>query len=198
MEILEGFDLTASYRDAAERAVPLERGQVALGVVVAEADRDRVRTLMDRAVPGALALTPAETGSADTVLSADLARGALVVLVATFLLAATASGTTGAARVLDHRHVLYLQRLTGTPLRVLDRARRAETVVPLLVNGAIALGLGLLCASALTAASDAAKPGGLVVLGALVLAGTLTVVGVTVAGRPLLASVTDLQRGRDR
>lgn len=121
-----------------------------------------------------------------------------MVLVATFLLAATASGTTSAARVLDHRHMLRLQRLAGTPLSVLDRARRAETLTPLPANGAIALVLGLLCASPFALASDALAPGGLVVFGSLLAAGTLTVLGATAASRPLLASSTEPGRERDR
>ncbi|MBW0106479.1 FtsX-like permease family protein [Pseudonocardia sp. KRD291] len=137
-------------------------------------------------------------GRGDTVLVGDLGRGALVVLVATFLLAATATATTSAARVLDHRHVLYLQRLAGTPTAVLDRARRAETLAPLLANGTIALALGLLCASPFAPADAALQPGGPAVFGALLVVGTLTVLGATAAARPLLASVTEPGRERDR
>ncbi|MDN5913882.1 MAG: hypothetical protein L0I76_01975, partial [Pseudonocardia sp.] len=189
---------TEAEPDESAQAVPVRDGFVALTVAAPVVEHDRVRTVLDRAVPGTLALTPAEAAQGETVSSADLGLGALVVLVATFLLAATAAGTTAAARVLDHRHVLYLQRLTGTPLAVLDRARRAETLVPLLANGAIALALGLLCASPFVMASAALEPGGLVVFGGLLAAGTLSVLGATAASRPLLASVTEPGRERDR
>lgn len=187
-----------SRPDASAQAVPVRDGHVALSVPTAGAERDRVRTVLDRAVPGTLALTPAESGLADRVLTGDLLRGALIVLAATFLLAATATGTTAAARVLDHRRVLAVQRLIGTPPAVLERARRAETTVPLLANGAIALGLGLLCASPFVAASEALAPGGLAVLGVLSVAGTLSVLGATAAVRPLLARVTEPGRERGR
>jgi hypothetical protein len=61
---------------------------------------------------------------------ADVQTGALVVLAGTFLIAAAAAGTTAAVRVLDHRRTLRLSRLAGTPLAVLDAARRAETLRP--------------------------------------------------------------------
>ncbi|TCK20089.1 FtsX-like permease family protein [Pseudonocardia endophytica] len=169
-----------------------------LSVQVPRDDLDRVRTLLDRAVPGTLALTPADVDRQGATFAGDLGRGATVVLVATFLLAATASGTTSAARVLDHRHVLRLQRLAGTPLSVLDRARRAETLTPLVANGAIALVLGLLCASPFASAVGATGTGGLVVFGSLLVVGTLSVLGATAASRPLLASATEPGRERDR
>ncbi|MET0187534.1 MAG: FtsX-like permease family protein, partial [Pseudonocardia sediminis] len=193
-----GVVTVAADPDASAPAVPVRDGFVALTVAAPVPEHDRVRTVLDRAVPGTLALTPAESAQDVTVLGEDLGRGALVVLVATFLLAATAAGTTAAARVLDHRHVLYLQRLTGTPLAVLDRARRAETLAPLLANGAIALALGLLCASPFAPAGAALEPGGLVVFGGLLVAGTLIVLGATAASRPLLASVTAPGRERAR
>jgi hypothetical protein len=65
-----------------------------------------------------------------TLFVADVQTGALVVLAGTFLIAAAAAGTTAAVRVLDHRRTLRLSRLAGTPLAVLDAARRAETLRP--------------------------------------------------------------------
>ena len=180
------------------RAVVPRDGDVTLSVQAPPVELDRVRTVLDRAVPGTLALTPAEADREGATFAGDLGRGATVVLVATFLLAATAAGTTSAARVLDHRHVLRLQRLAGTPLSVLDRARRAETTAPLLANGAIALVLGLLCASPFAPAVGATGSGGLVVFGSLLVAGTLSVLGATAASRPLLASATEPGRERDR
>jgi hypothetical protein len=91
---------------------------------------------------------------------ADVQTGALVVLAGTFLIAAAAAGTTAAVRVLDHRRTLRLSRLAGTPLAVLDAARRAETLRPLLVIGDIAPAMGLLCASPFAAATAGwSRPG---------------------------------------
>lgn len=154
------------------------------------ADLDRVRTLLAPLVPGTLLQTAAEASSGDAVLVGDMRRGALVVLVGTFLVAATATGTAAAARVLDHRHTLRLLRLAGTPVAVLEAARARETAVPLLANGAVALGLGLFCASPFVAVGAVAAPSGLVLLGVVLLAGTATVLAATAASRPLLRSLT--------
>lgn len=132
----------------------------------------------------------ADSTGADLVLARDLERGTLVVLVGTFLIAATATGTAAAARILDHRRPLRLLRLAGTPLSVLDAARRAETIRPLLVLGGIGLAMGLLCASPFAAAADAFAPSGLLLLGVVVVLGVLLVAGASAASRPLLRSVT--------
>jgi hypothetical protein len=154
------------------------------------ADRDRIRTALAPLVPGASVLTEREADAEGVVLLADLQRGALVVLAGTFLIAATATGTATAARVLDHRRTLRLLRLAGAPLGVLDAARRAETIRPLIVLGAIALGLGLLCASPFAAAGKALEPAGLVVLTGVLVAGVALVAAASGASRPLLRSVT--------
>jgi hypothetical protein len=118
------------------------------------------------------------------------------VLVCTFLLAATSAGTTAAARVLDQRDLLRRLRLAGTPLSVLDAARRAEILRPLAVNASIALALGLLCAAPFAAASQALEPAGLIVLGVVLVAGVALVLAASAASRPLLRAVTT-ERGGD-
>jgi len=160
------------------------------------ADRDLLRTALVPVVGGAPVLADKEQNGVGTVLTGDLTRGVVVVLAATFLLAATSAGTTAAARVLDQRDTLRRLRLAGTPLTVLDRARRAETIRPLLVNGAIALVLGLLCASPFVAATQALEPGGLVLLGTVLVVGVALVLGASAASRPLLRAVTT-ERGGD-
>ena len=169
---------------------PEEQGAELAVRPAAPADLDRARTVLAPLAPGTLVLTAADASAGRTVLPADLQRGVLVVLVATFLVAATATGTAAAARILDHRHTLRLLCLAGTPVAVLERARMRETAAPLLVNGGIALLVGLLCASPFAAVSGAFAPAGLLVLGAVLLAGTAAVLAATAAGRPLLRSLT--------
>jgi hypothetical protein len=190
-------DLDAAVRErlterglAADVAPAEAHGELGLTVTpTVPAERDAVRTalapLADRPV-----LTERESDAEGAQLVADLRTGALVVLAAAFLVAATATGTTAAARVLDHRRTLRLLRLAGTPLAVLDAARRAETLRPLLVLGAIALVLGLLCASPFAAATGVLEPSGLAVLAAMLAGGVGTVAAASAASRPLLRRVT--------
>jgi hypothetical protein len=81
-------------------------------------------------------------------------------------------------------------RLAGTPLAVLDAARRAETLRPLLVSGAIGLAMGLLCASPFAAASGVLEPSGLAVLAAALAGGIGLVVAASAVFRPLLRTAT--------
>jgi hypothetical protein len=175
---------------AADVAMADVGGEVGVAVTpTLPADRDRVRTALAPIASGPV-LTEREARSENSVLVADLQRGAFVVLVCTFLIAATATGTAAAARVLDHRRTLRLLRLAGTPLPVLDSARRAETVRPLLVLAAIALALGFLCAFPFAAAANALEPSGIAVLGGSLAGGIAVVVIASAASRPLLRAVT--------
>jgi hypothetical protein len=180
----------AERRLAAEVAIADVGGELGLSVTpTPPQDRDRVRTAIAPLTAGPV-LTGRESDAEGAQLVADLHRGALVVLVGTFLIAATATGTAAAARVLDHRRTLRLLRLAGTPLAVLDAARRAETVRPLLVMGAVALAMGLLCASPFAAATGVVEPAGLTLFGAALVVGTALVAAASGASRPLLRGVT--------
>lgn len=159
-------------------------------------DLDRVRTALAPLVPGRVIRTQHEAQAFDLVVISDLTRGAIIVLVCAFVVAATATGAAAAARVLDHAHTLRLLHLAGVPVSVLDRARRAETTRPLGVNGVIAVGLGLLCASPFAAATEALAPDGLLLLAGSLTGGALLVVAASAASRPLLRSVVTLSPRR--
>jgi hypothetical protein len=152
-------------------------------------NRDEVRTALTP-LAGQPVVSLAERDAPNVEMGADIFRGILIVLVATFLVAATSAGTTAAARVLDQRRTLRLLNLAGTPLSVLTAARRAETLRPLLVCSGIALVAGLVCASPIMAAGSALAPRGLIVLGSVLVVGVLLVIGASAATRPLLRSVT--------
>jgi hypothetical protein len=153
------------------------------------ANVDEIRTALTP-LAGEPVVSLAERDAPSVEMGADVFRGILIVLVATFLVAATSAGTTAAARVLDQRRTLRLLNLAGTPLEVLGAARRAETLRPLLVCSGIALVAGLVCASPIMAAGSALAPRGLIVLGSVVVVGVLLVIGASAASRPLLRSVT--------
>lgn len=174
------------------RGLAADVTQTRSGTVVHPApgtDRDTVRTALAPVV-GAPVVTAAEREISGDVLVADLTRGITIVLVATFLVAATSAGTTAAARVLDQRRTLRLLNLAGTPLSILDAARRAETLRPLLVCAGISLAVGLACAAPFAAAAGALAPAGLVVLGSVLAGGVVLVGAASAASRPLLRSVT--------
>ncbi|GAA2161836.1 FtsX-like permease family protein [Actinomadura napierensis] len=148
---------------------------------------DEARTALAAAVPGQVATTPADQDRAGDRLLADLRTGALTVLVVSFLIAITSAGITGASAVLDRRQAYAMLRLAGTPLRVLDRARRQETLIPLVVMGGGSLATGLFFASPFAIGFGAS---GAVTLAAFVAVGFGGILGASALSRPLLRAVT--------
>ncbi len=105
-----------------------------------------------------------------------------------FATAAVSAGISAIGSVLDRRKTYRLLHLSGTPQRVLDAARRQETVLPLALIGGSSVLAGMLITSPLIGAM------GLDVSGVLILAVTLAVgaaavIGAGAASRPLLRSV---------
>jgi len=147
---------------------------------------DRARTALTGVVPGQHATTPADDPTARRLL-ADLRTGALAVLTVSFLVAMTSAGITGASAVLDRRQTYAMLRLAGTPLRVLDRARRQETLIPLVVMGGGSLLTGMFFALPFAMGVGTA---GLLTLLAFAALGFAGIFGASALSRPLLRSVT--------
>ncbi|MFI7635316.1 FtsX-like permease family protein [Nonomuraea sp. NPDC049400] len=160
----------------------------ALGSHADPATVDRARTALAGLVPGRTPTTGADDQRFGNQLLSDVRVGTVVVLSVSFLVAIASSGITAASSVLDRRQTYGLLRLAGTPLEVLDRARRAETLIPLTVMGGGAILVGVFCAVPFMI-------GGINAVGVLTLVGCVVVgfAGVIAAGalsRPLLRSVT--------
>ncbi|GAA2599415.1 ABC transporter permease [Actinomadura fulvescens] len=147
---------------------------------------DRARTALHGVVPGTTPAPPAGSG-AELYLLADLRTGALIVLVVSFLIAITSAGITGASAVLDRRQTYAMLRLAGTPLEVLDRARRQETLIPLAVMGGGSLLTGLFFAAPFAAGFGSS---GALTLAGFVVLGFAGIIGAGALSRPLLRSVT--------
>lgn len=152
-------------------------------------------------VAGALAIvpllttatTPEDASAADraanATLSGDLMRGALLTLTITFLVAAASAGITQAAAVMDRRREYALQVLAGTPVELLDRVRRREVLVPMLVVGVGSAAVAVLMMSPTFGLAGVSDPGGLLLLVGCLAGGCLLVLGATETSRPLLRSV---------
>ncbi|WP_433226921.1 FtsX-like permease family protein [Actinomadura formosensis] len=162
-------------------------GVVTITVPGGTAAVDRARTALTGLVPGKVATTPADDGVPGDRLLADLRTGALTVLVVSFLIAITSAGITGASAVLDRRQAYAMLRLAGTPLSVLDRARRQETLIPLVVMGGGSLLTGLFFGLPFARGFGFS---GLVGLAAFAVLGFGGVLGASALSRPLLRAVT--------
>jgi hypothetical protein len=191
-------DAAAWWNDAGdESGVPagLTGEAVRTGAVVVDGTDqiETARTAVLAASPDAEASSPYELGS-ERILLADLRRASTVMSVAALLMATAAAGIGGAAAILDQRLTLARLRLVGTPLSVLQRARRWQTLVPLVLasGGAMAFGAlaGLVMMGAFGVADERIVPpdvGSMAVIGVAAVVAGLAVVAAT---RPLLVAVS--------
>ncbi|WP_433242471.1 FtsX-like permease family protein [Streptosporangium sp. CA-135522] len=152
------------------------------------ATTDRARTALDGLVPGHGATSAADEEWFNVRLIGDIGTGTVTVLAVSFLVAIASAGITAASSVLDRRQTYALLRLAGTPLEVLNRARRAETLIPLTVMGGGAIAVGVFCAIPFAAFSMNVT--GVITLFTCVTLGFAGVVGAGAASAPLLRSVT--------
>ncbi|MFI7610703.1 FtsX-like permease family protein [Nonomuraea terrae] len=160
----------------------------ALGSSADVATVDRARTALAGMAPGHTPTTQDDDTRFSDQLFADIRVGTVVVLAVSFLVAVASSGITAMSSVLDRRQTYGLLRLAGTPLSVLDKARRAETLIPLTVMGGGAILVGVFCA--LPFISVGMSSAGAITLGVCIVAGFAGVIGAGALSRPLLKAVT--------
>lgn len=149
---------------------------------------DRARTALDGLTPGRTATTPVDDQRFGLQLLGDVRVGTVIVLSVSFLVAIASAGITAASSILDRRQTYALLRLAGTPLEVLDKARRSETLIPLTVMGGGAIAVGAFCA--LPFMAGMANLTGLITLVTCVVIGFAGVLGAGALSRPLLRAVT--------
>ncbi|GAA3085830.1 FtsX-like permease family protein [Streptosporangium carneum] len=190
-----GVRAEVTVRGRAEGAGPSPRGRDAAPTVLVVSPRghdvasvDRARTALDGLVPGRSATTAADDDRSGFRVLGDIGTGTVVVLAVSFLVAIASAGITAASSILDRRQTYALLRLAGTPLKVLDAARRAETLIPLTVMGGGAIAIGMFCA--LPFALSAMNVSGAITLLVCVVLGFAGVIGAGAASTPLLRSVT--------
>ncbi|MFJ9241766.1 FtsX-like permease family protein [Streptomyces sp. NPDC101776] len=149
--------------------------------------------------PGRLPYTGAYAQAQDTAITDRLAQLGTATLALSFLVATASAGLTAAANVLDRRRTYGLLRLSGTPLKVLDRARVRETVLPLLVLAGGTTATGLYAAVQVDkAVGSTISTSGAVQLAVCVSLGALALFAAIGASRPLLRAVTaDPSRATD-
>ncbi|GAA3796044.1 FtsX-like permease family protein [Streptomyces phyllanthi] len=147
------------------------------------------------ALTGLGTATPPYTQEQSSVLDdlyvGELRGTGLAALALGFVVATASAGLTAAANVLDRRRVYNRLRLAGTPLKVLDRARVRETVVPLVVLAGGMTASGVYLATKLNEAFDTTvDTAGALQLAVCVLFGALVMFAAIGASRPLLRRVT--------
>jgi hypothetical protein len=167
-------------------------GERQITATIADPNRpDAARTALTGLVPGQFPLTGTDIDWQSREFDHDFQLSTLAVLGASFTVAIASTGITAASSVLDRRRTYGLLHLAGTPLRVLDTARRTELVLlgAVLTTGAVLT--GLFCAASLTFAGGSPHvdgPGVTLLSGCLAL-GFAGLAGASAASRPLLREV---------
>lgn len=156
-----------------------------------QADIDTTVTALTPLGSGRYPFTQEYLSAPDDTGIARIATVSTATLVLSFLVAAASAGLTAAANVLDRRRIYGLLRLAGTPLKVLDRARVRETVLPLAVLAGGTTAMGVFGAMQLNkAAGTTVNAAGAVQLVACVTLGALAMLAAIAGSRPLLRKVT--------
>ncbi|MFI5883450.1 FtsX-like permease family protein [Streptomyces sp. NPDC051554] len=152
---------------------------------------DAARAALSGLTPGQYPLTGTDIDWQSREFDHDFHLATLTVLAASFTIAIASTGITAASSVLDRRRTYGLLHLAGTPLRVLDTARRTESVLPgaILTTGAVLT--GLFCAAPLTFAGGTPHldAHGLALLTGCLALGFAGLAGASAASRPLLREV---------
>ncbi|MBX7554924.1 FtsX-like permease family protein [Streptomyces sp. NPDC004232] len=159
---------------------------------------ERVRTLLTTAYPQQQARTVGDWG---TDLQQELAgwrQLANVVLLTTLPIAGCSLAVSVVAGLSDRRRPFALLRLTGAPLRLLQRVIGLESTLPLLAVAAISIGTAF-TASALFLKSqmhyDLVSPGAAYY--ALVALGLVASLGIIASTLPLLKRITGPEAARN-
>ncbi|MEU0204535.1 MULTISPECIES: FtsX-like permease family protein [unclassified Streptomyces] len=166
--------------------------QVTVTVLGDTKSLDGARTALTSLVPGQYPVTGADVDWSGKLFARDFATATRVVLGVTFVTAIASAGITAASSVLDRRRTYGLLRLAGTPLRILDEARRRETLIPVAVLAGGAVLTGLFTAAPLTVlgGSSSLDLGGVALLAACFGLGVAGLLAASALSRPLLKSVT--------
>ncbi|MEV7888111.1 FtsX-like permease family protein [Streptomyces sp. NPDC002817] len=152
---------------------------------------DTAVTALAPLAPGTPPYSGDYAGAGDSTATGRIAQVSIATLALSFVVATASAGLTAAANVLDRRRVYGLLRLAGTPLRVLDRARVRETVVPLVVLAGGTTAMGMYGAGKLNQAfGTTINTTGLLQLAACTVLGALAMFAAISASRPLLRKVT--------
>lgn len=172
-----------------ERDLPFEDGrETVVSATAPGTEVEHVRSVLTATLAGDPPQREVDGTIMSNRLTGSVRVGATVVLAVVFATAALSAGISAVGSVLDRRKTYRLLHLSGTPQRVLDGARRQETLLPLGIIG----GAAVLCGMVLTAPLIGAMGldvSGVVILAATLAVGTAAVVGAGAVSRPLLRSV---------
>ncbi|MEU6236545.1 FtsX-like permease family protein [Kitasatospora sp. NPDC047058] len=159
---------------------------------------EQTRTLLTAAHPGFRARTVGDWGSSQQKELAGWRQLANVVMLTTLPIAGCSLAVSVVAGLTDRRRPFAMLRLTGAPLRLLQRVVGLESALPLLVVAAIATGTGFAASTMFLKSQmkyDLVSPGA--VYFALVALGLAASLGIIASTLPLLKRITGPEAARN-
>ncbi|MCD0444418.1 hypothetical protein LO763_12375 [Glycomyces sp. A-F 0318] len=187
--------LGTALGDSAEVAVvdssgylTADEGAAVIEATTTGAELEEVRSAMTAVLPGDPPEREIDSSIMSNRLVGSVRVGVTVVLAVVFTTAAVSAAISAIGSVLDRRQTYRLLHLAGTPQRVLDQARRQETLLPLGILGGASIATGMLLTAPLIGAMGFDVSGALI-LGATLVLGFAAVVAAGAVSRPLLRSV---------
>lgn len=163
-------------------------GHAVIEVTTTGAELEAVRSVMTAVLPGNPPEREVDSSIMSNRLVGSVRTGVTVVLAVVFATAAVSAAISAIGSVLDRRRTYRLLHLAGTEQRVLDRARRQETLLPLGVIGGASILTGMVLTAPVIGGMGFDASGALI-LGATVAAGVVAVIAAGALSRPLLRSV---------
>ncbi|QSB04456.1 FtsX-like permease family protein [Natronoglycomyces albus] len=157
-------------------------------VDISSGNTEAARTELSQITNGAMIEHINDWAVEGQLMNTSIRTGTIVVLAVSFLTAIVSAAIAGMSSVMARREIYHLMHLSGTPLRVLNRARRQETLLPLLIMGLGSIGIGMTLASPFSTAFGT-DPIGVAILAITVTVGFAGVILASAASRPLLRSV---------
>ncbi|MFJ3310612.1 FtsX-like permease family protein [Streptomyces sp. NPDC086549] len=186
----------AAISTAAVAKLPTQ--QVYVATDGSTASMERVRTLLSAAYPRHQARAVGDYGTGLQQELASWRQLANVVLLTTLPIAGCSLAVSVVAGLSDRRRPFAILRLTGAPLRLLQRVVGLESALPLLAVSAIAIGTGF-AASAMFLTSqmhyDLISPDAAYY--ALVAGGLGAALGIIASTLPLLKRITGPESARN-
>ncbi|MFF3111272.1 FtsX-like permease family protein [Kitasatospora sp. NPDC057904] len=159
---------------------------------------EQLRTLFTRAYPTYEARMAADWGTVSQKQLQGWRQLANVVLLTTLPIAGCSLAVSVVAGLSDRRRPFAILRLTGAPLRLLQRVIGLESALPLLVVAAISIGTGFAAAAMFLTSQmdyDLVSPGALYY--GLTGFGLLASLGIIASTLPLLRRITGPEAARN-
>jgi predicted lysophospholipase L1 biosynthesis ABC-type transport system permease subunit len=186
----------ATLRFEATSRTAAEISEMPVVLIVAATDgrpatTDRVRTALSRSLPGTTTTLGAEVDARRNSRLTQLDRLADVALIASLLVAGCSLAVAVAGGIVERKRPFALLRLSGMPLRELQRVALIEATAPLLLIALASAVLGL-AVSAIIVPLAADAPWALPTMRywASLASGLGVAVGVAAAALPLLGPTT--------